>query len=195
MNPVWPPEGMRKPHTLACKTLNRPADHGPPKRRGCLAIWFDSEMIRAAALTGKRGRRPVCSGGEDRKTVRGTVFPTPNRALSPSCRRTGTPSRAKPPPQVQSRAPRPCGHRATPAVRTGDDGEGPARHWSEGGPERCHRRSPRRNRNALCEPKVREAQLPGQRPAFPTRKPQDKSVRGRGTFGYQAICATLPPRT
>ena len=45
VKPVWQPEGMRKPHTPACKTLNRPADDGSPKRRGCLAIWFDPEMI------------------------------------------------------------------------------------------------------------------------------------------------------
>ena len=46
------------------------------KRRGSLTIWFDPAMTWEAAPTGKRGRQPDYSGEEDRKTVRGTVFPT-----------------------------------------------------------------------------------------------------------------------
>ena len=50
-------------------------------------------------------------------------------------------SRGKRPRQGPPHATRPCGHRNTSAARAGDDGEGPARHRSEGGPERYHRRS------------------------------------------------------
>ena len=73
---------MRKPTTPTYKTLNWPpvepwgAIGSIPmarealKRRGCLTIWFDPEMIWAAAPTGKRGRQPVCSGEADQETVR-----------------------------------------------------------------------------------------------------------------------------
>ena len=44
-------------------------------------------------------------------------------------------------PRVQLRATKPCAHHAASVEPSGDDGEGPARHRSEGGPERYHRRS------------------------------------------------------
>ena len=40
-----------------------------------MTLLFDPEMTWSAQPTGKRGRQPVCSGEEDQKTVRGTVFP------------------------------------------------------------------------------------------------------------------------
>jgi len=37
------------------KTRNWPAYNAALKRRGLLTIWFDPEMIRDAAPTGRRG--------------------------------------------------------------------------------------------------------------------------------------------
>jgi hypothetical protein len=60
---------------LAHWTRNWPAYNKALKRRGSLTIWFDPTMTWEAAPTGKRERQPDCSGEEEQKTVRGTVFP------------------------------------------------------------------------------------------------------------------------
>ena len=81
--------------------------------------------------------------------------------------------------------------------------------------ERLPPRKPRRNQDALCEPKAREAKLLGQRrmaqdfdrqvaefqvrvavlngftaPGIPFRRSWVKSVRGEGKSARQLICAT-----
>jgi hypothetical protein len=67
---------MSSPTPPTCKTRNWPTYNKALKRRGSLTIWFDPAMTWEAVPTGKRGRQPDYSGSEDRKTVRGTVFPT-----------------------------------------------------------------------------------------------------------------------
>ena len=49
---------MSRPTPPAYKTRNWTAYNKALKRRGSLTIWFDPEMMRAAAPTGKRGRQP-----------------------------------------------------------------------------------------------------------------------------------------
>ena len=80
---------MSRPNTPNYRMQNWPAYNEALKRRDSLTIhwpaadclqspqgWFDTEMTWEAKPTGKGGRQPVCSGEEDQKTVRGTVFPT-----------------------------------------------------------------------------------------------------------------------
>jgi hypothetical protein len=50
---------MSRPTPPSCKTGNWPAQNAALKRRGSLAIWFDSAMTWVAAPTGKRGRQPA----------------------------------------------------------------------------------------------------------------------------------------
>ncbi|MFN8684158.1 IS5-like element ISPko3 family transposase [Paracoccus sp. P2] len=52
---------MSRPTPPAYKTRNWPSYNEALKRRGSLTIWFDPEMIWAAAPTGKRGRQPSYS--------------------------------------------------------------------------------------------------------------------------------------
>jgi len=66
---------------------------------------------------------------------------SPPAALLRSYRPAGTPNHGSPTPLGQSPATKLCAHQNTSVGRSGDDGEGPARHRSEGGPERYHRRS------------------------------------------------------
>ena len=89
---------------------------------------------------------------------------SPNGVLTPSFR----PARIQNPEwrsrQVLSRATRRCGRRNTLAARSGDPSrqhpmDAPAGQWME----RLPPQEPRRNQDALCEPKVREAKLLGQR--------------------------------
>ena len=82
--------------------------------------------------------------------------PSPHAGPQPSSSRARTPSRGSPTLPARSRATRPCVHPNASAGRSGDDGEGPARHWSEGGLERYHRRS-------RVETKMHCVKLPGQR--------------------------------
>lgn len=47
---------MSRPTPLTYKTRNWPAYNEALKRRGSRKIWFDPEMSRDAAPTGRRGR-------------------------------------------------------------------------------------------------------------------------------------------
>ena len=105
-------------------------------------------------------------------------------------------------------ATRRCGRRNTSVARSGDDGEGPARHRSEGGPERYHRGSRAetkmhgsnsrvsaawrgtsivRWRNSRCASPSRTASPPS---AYPSQRTRDNSVQRKAQSGHQPICAT-----
>ena len=61
---------------------SRPMARKAAKRRGPLAIWFDTEMISEAKPTSKRGWQPVSRGEEDQKTV-GDCCPDERHSVLP----------------------------------------------------------------------------------------------------------------
>jgi len=69
------------------------------------------------------------------------MTPSPPEVPLRSSRPARMPSPGSPTPREQSPETKPCAHHAASVEPSGDDGEGPARHRSEGGPERYHRRS------------------------------------------------------
>lgn len=137
--------------------------------------------------------------------------PMPGVALMPSILSTGTPGRGRPP-GLRARN-EPCAQSNAQAGRAGDQGADAI----AGAARRCAEDRKRSGGSLFRQPDaVREAAGPAahgagfrppgrrdpgpawpgptatRRAAFPSRRPQDTSVRGQGRPGNQPICATWP---
>ena len=148
----------------------------------CPNYWPRSPPIRTSPVS--RPPLTVCQqtvAGQRTApaTPENAMTPLPNAGLPQSSRPARTQSRGRRLPQALSRATKHCGHQNTLAVRSGDPSrphplDAPAGQWMERIPPPKPRRDVRRIRkrsggsfsrrsDALCEPKVREAKLLGQR--------------------------------